>query len=79
MIHELKTWCEYFEEIFLGRKNFEVRKNDRNFQKGDILILKEWDNEKKAYTGREMARGVSYVLTGGQFRIEDGYVFMAIQ
>lgn len=77
-IHELKTWKEYFEEVFMCRKTFEVRKNDRNFQKGDILILKEWDNEKQEYTGRQMARGVSYILNGGQFGIENGFVVMAL-
>jgi len=77
-IHELKTWKEYYEQVFMGRKTFEVRKNDRNFQKGDILILKEWDNEKKEYTGREMARRVIYILSGGQFGIENGFVVMSI-
>lgn len=77
-IHELKTWKEYFEEVFMGRKTFEVRKNDRNFKKGDILILKEWDNEKQEYTGRQMARGISYILTGGQFGVENGFVVMAL-
>ena len=75
-IHELKTWKEDFEEVFMGRKTFEVRKNDRNFQKGDILILKEWDNEKQEYTGRQMARGISYILNGGQFGVENGFVVM---
>lgn len=77
-IHELKIWKEYFEEVFMGRKTFEVRKNDRNFQKGDILILKEWDNEKQEYTGRQMARGISYILNGGQFGVENGFVVMAL-
>lgn len=77
-IHELKTWKEYFHEVLVGRKTFEVRKNDRDFKKGDTLILKEWDNEKQEYTGRQTARGVSYVLHGGQFGIEDGYVVMSI-
>jgi len=31
MIHELKIWNEYFEEVFMGHKTFEVRKN--NFEK----------------------------------------------
>ena len=77
-IHELKTWKEYFEEVFMGRKTFEVRKNDRNFQKGDILILKEWDNENQEYTGRQMARGISYILNGGQFGVENGFVVIAL-
>ena len=79
MIHELKTWPEYFEEVFMGRKTFEVRKNDRDFKRGDTLILKEWDNQSSEYTGRELARGVSYVLHGGNFGIEPGTVIMALQ
>lgn len=77
-IHELKTWKEYFEEVFTGSKTFEVRVNDRNFRKGDILILKEWDKDKNEYTGRKMARIVSFILEGGQFGIEKGFVVMAI-
>lgn len=41
MVHELKTWNEYFEAVFMGHKTFEVRKNDRDFKKGDTLILKD--------------------------------------
>lgn len=79
MIHELKTWNEYFEAVFMGHKTFEVRKADRQFAKGDTLILKEWNPKTEQYTGREMARGVSYVLDGGQFGVEKGFVVMAIQ
>lgn len=78
-VHELKTWKQYFEEVFMGRKTFEIRKNDRNFKRGDILILKEWDNDNKSYTGREMARRVTYILNGGQFGISDEFVVMSIQ
>ena len=43
MKHELKILPEYFKPVKDGIKNFEIRKNDRNFQVGDTLILKEWD------------------------------------
>jgi ASC-1-like (ASCH) protein len=79
MIHELKTWNKYYQEVFMGRKTFEVRKNDRNFQKGDTLIIKEWDNTKKEYTGRSLARNVTYVLQGGSFGVGEDYVVMSIQ
>ena len=29
---------------------------------GDILVLKEWDKEKKIYTGRELEKTVTYVV-----------------
>jgi hypothetical protein len=41
-VHELKTWPPYFQEVYQGRKNFEVRLNDRGFQPMDILRLKEF-------------------------------------
>lgn len=40
--HDLKTWPPYFQEVHIGRKNFEVRKNDRGFQQFDILNLREF-------------------------------------
>ena len=43
MTHELKTWPEFFTETRAGRKKFELRRNDRDFQVGDQLLLKEWN------------------------------------
>lgn len=40
MLHELKTYPKYFQETIEGNKLFEIRKNDRNFQVGDVLLLK---------------------------------------
>ncbi|BDX40303.1 hypothetical protein K6D_03770 [Enterococcus faecium] len=41
MIHELKILPEYFEAVTSGRKQFETRRNDRNFKVGSQLILRE--------------------------------------
>lgn len=79
MIHELKIWNEYFEEVFMRNKTFEIRKNDRDFKKGDTLILKEWDNFRETFTGREIARRVTYVFEGGSFGLEKDFVVMAIK
>lgn len=59
MVHELKTWPKYFEEVFSGRKNFELRINDRDFKVGDILHLVEFDNNQ--YTGRSLTKRVTYI------------------
>ena len=36
-IHELKIKEEYYKEVALGRKTFELRKNDRDYQVGDLI------------------------------------------
>ena len=75
-IHELKILPEYYDAVRCGDKRFEIRKNDRNFHRGDILRLKEWDGEN--YTGEELDALVRYILydfTGG---LQDGYCIMSI-
>ena len=40
--HELKIWPNEFKDTCSGKKTFEVRKNDRCFKIGDMLILREF-------------------------------------
>lgn len=49
MIHELKTVSPYWEAIVSGEKTFEIRYDDRCFQKGDIVTLKHYSQEFSCY------------------------------
>lgn len=74
--HDLKCWPEFFDAIQGRQKKFEVRKgNDREYKTGDRIRLREWDPEKKEYTGRQIDRWVTYVMHGGPFLPEDTWVF----
>lgn len=77
-VHDLKVWPEFFAALATGRKTFEVRKDDRGFREGDRLILREWHPTDAAYTGAHIEASIGYVLRGGQFGIEDGYVVLAL-
>ncbi|WP_372640216.1 ASCH/PUA domain-containing protein [Ancylomarina sp.] len=79
MTHNLKIYPEYFVEVLLETKPFEVRKNDQDFKIGDTLHLLEYCPEEKKFTGDSCARKVSYVLKGGSFGIEKGYVVLGLQ
>lgn len=68
--HELQIWPACFAAVSAGNKPFDVRENDRNFQVGDMLILREFDPEADAYTGHAITRWVSYVLQGGSFGVQ---------
>lgn len=48
-IHELKLDTKYFEDAKSGKKNFVIRKNDRDYQVGDILKKHAWDSNRKKY------------------------------
>lgn len=41
--HELKLDVRYFDDVKSGKKNFDIRNNDRDFKVGDILELKMFD------------------------------------
>ncbi len=73
MIHELKCWPPYYYFIYQGIKTFELRNNDRNFQTGDMIVLKEYQPNKKIYTGREMILRITFMLTKYP-GLENGYV-----
>lgn len=78
VLHELKTWSEYFNPIAKGVKNFEVRKNDRNFKENDEILLKEYNTYTSEYTGRILHRKIEYILHGGRFGIEEGYCVLGL-
>lgn len=55
-VHVLKTWPTYWDAVARGEKTFEVRKNDRFFQCGDVvdLVRMAKDGEVSAgYTAME--------------------------
>lgn len=84
MVHELKTWTGFFEDMFTGRKNFEVRRDDRGYREGDLLRLREFiaDEDKKVggtYTGRELRQRVTYVMRGPMLGLQAGWVIMGVE
>lgn len=75
MEHKLKVSISFYKAIISGFKLFEIRKNDRKFKPLDILVLQEWDEKTKLYTGRMTARRVTYLT---QFQQKRGYVVLGI-
>lgn len=78
MIHELKIWPVYFREVESLRKKFELRLNDRDFQIGDILFLKEFNPDGIGYTGRILKRYITYILDSHIDGIQPGYVILSL-
>jgi hypothetical protein len=69
---DLKIFPEYFEQVTckdpLKRKRLEIRKeDDKSFEVGDILNLKEWDEENKVFSGRRVKVQVTNILRGSPY------------
>lgn len=89
--HSLKTARPYWFAIERGEKRFEVRRDDRGFQKGDTLLLRllhadgghAFETPDGSTTGleehaRTIRATVDWILTGGQLGVEPGFVVMSI-
>lgn len=77
--HELKLHPRYFSRVANGQKTFEIRKNDRDYQVGDILVLKEFDAEAgwPDHGSYDVIRAeVTYVTSYEQ---KEGFVVMGIK
>ncbi|UZW13221.1 DUF3850 domain-containing protein [Clostridium pasteurianum] len=77
-VHYLKIWPSFFKDVKSGEKQFQVRKNDRNFQIGDTLILEEYDPSKGIYTGAWIPESIIYILDDKRFT-KEGFVILGIQ
>lgn len=76
MTHYLKISPYYINEVIEGNKTFEVRKNDRNFQVGDVIILQEYHNSK--YLERKISAKITYILDRFE-GVQSGYVVLGIK
>lgn len=73
MEHGIKCWKEFFEETWQGRKTFELRLNDRDYNVGDTVTLREFDHVKGTYTGRLITGTITYLVEGGRFGLTEGW------
>lgn len=77
-VHHLKTWTPYFKDVQIGKKQFEVRKNDRDYQVGDTLILEEFNPDKEIKTGAWIPKLIVYKLDDKRF-VKEGFVILGMQ
>lgn len=72
--HRIKCDYPFFENIASGRKRFEIRKDDRDYQVGDILIL-QCINNIGGYIGTPISVEIIYKTT---YQQKDGYCVLGL-
>lgn len=78
MIHELKCFPEYFQDIIDGKKTFEIRLHDRPYQVGDLLALNEYLPDTDSYTDRSCVVIIDYMLNDATY-CKTGFVVLGIK
>ncbi len=77
--HDLKTWLIPFAALWAGLKFYEIRNNDRAYEVGDLLRLREYNHESEVYTGRYILAQVTYMTVGGTFGLSPDLCVMSIR
>lgn len=81
MLHKIKIRESFANAVYTGDKTFEVRKNDRGYQKGDLIAFTVlYDSDGLEMTSHPIMRKtyqITYVLSG--WGIEDGYCVFGIK
>ena len=73
-VYKTDSVFEFSETCFdTPTKQFELRKDDRDYRVGDWILLKEFENG--SYTGRECGCfGITYILRNcPEYGLADGY------
>lgn len=67
----------YYKAVYTGKKTFELRKDDADYQVGDTLVLREWTGTK--YTGHSCECRITYILRNAErFGLQEGYCILSI-
>lgn len=76
--HVVKSWPMWFDLVWRDDKKYEVRKDDRDYKVGDVLIMLEWDPDTQLYTGREIRAEISHKVGDNCEGIMTGYCVLGL-
>lgn len=77
--HELKILSVFADDIYSGIKTFEVRKNDRGYQTGDLIkfnVILANEHPKKHPLNDRLYK-IDYILNG--WGLKRNYIVMSIK
>lgn len=77
--HNLKLHENFCDDVYAGYKNFEVRENDRGYQKGDTVQFQCVDKSglRLPHLINDECYEITYVLSG--WGIKENYVVFGIR
>lgn len=83
--HTLKTWPAFFQQAWDRKKPFELRKDDRDFEAGQSVLLEEWipphqEQAEGRHTGRWILGPITNVVRDApHFGLMPGFCVFSYQ
>lgn len=78
MTHELKCNSDFWPYYKTGAKNSSMRKNDRNYAVGDVLILRLWKDDR-FIINEIVVRKITHIVNDFDFKeMPDGYCILSL-
>lgn len=77
-VHYLKTEEPYLADVASGNKPFEVRKNDRGYAVGDVLVLGPVEPSAVPSSDPHVVARITYLLLGGRFGIASDHCVLGL-
>ncbi len=80
-VHDVKIFESYADAVLSGDKTFEIRYNDRGYQKGDRLKFRVVEDGHHLFDVNHGLSGKEYEITyvHSGLGLADGYVALAIK
>jgi hypothetical protein len=89
VMHEVKIWPDPFKAVWLGLKEYELRKDDRNYSIGDLLRLQEFVPPRAMcqghvtvtgeFTGNWMLAVITHKTPGGSWGLPKDMCVLGIK
>lgn len=78
-VHNLKILNDFADAVVMGEKPFEIRENDRGYQKGDYIKFRAIDNNgtPNPHCINDKLYLITFVMNG--WGIKTGYVVLGIK
>lgn len=77
--HKIKLLLNFCDDVLSGDKTFEIRENDRGYQKGDRVVFQPYESSDPfvKHPISEKVYEITYVLNG--WGLKNGYVVFGIK
>lgn len=79
-IHDIKAQPKSFQDLWDDLKTHEVRINDRGYEAGDLLLIREIASPgSPVFTGRIIVAFVTNLTSGGSFGLPANLCVMSVK